>query len=66
MVIDAKLELCLDLEALQDQKRWLIKNIKSARARGLLGLIDAIQDQIHETGQAGEWEVFGNYHCEEV
>jgi len=66
MIIDAKLVLCLDLEALQDQKRWLITNIKSARARGLLGLIDAIQDQIHETGQAGEWEVFGNYHCEEV
>ena len=65
MVIDAKLELSLDLEELQDQKRWLIANIGRREADGLLGLLNAMQDQIHETGQAGEWEVFGNYHGEE-
>ena len=61
MVIDAKLELSLDLEELQDQKRWLIANIGRREADGLLGLLDAMQDQIHETGQAGEREVFGKY-----
>ena len=66
MIIDATTTLRLDLESLQDQKRWLIKNIEAPQAEGLLGLLDAIQDQLHETGQAGEWEVFGNYHCEEV
>jgi len=66
MIINAKLELSLDLEFLQVQKRWLIKHREEPEADGLLGLLDAIQDQIHETGQAGEWEVFGNYHYEEV
>ena len=60
MIINAKLELSLDLEELQEQKRWLIKNISAPQAEGLLGLLDAIQDQIHETGQAGELEVFGD------
>ena len=66
MNLNAKLELCLDLEELRDQKRWLIKHREEPEADGLLGLLDALQDQIHETGQAGEWEVFGNYHCEGV
>ena len=66
MNLKAKLELSLDLEFLQEQKRWLISHADRREADGLLNLIDAIQDQIHETGQAGEWEVFGNYHCEEV
>lgn len=61
MIINAKLELSLDLEELQDQKRWLIANIGRREADGLLGLLDAIQDQIHETGQAGERAVFGKY-----
>lgn len=56
----AKLELSLDLEELQDQKRWLIKHRAEPEAEGLLGLLDALQDQMHETGQAGELEVFGN------
>ena len=60
MAIDATTTLRLDLESLQDQKRWLIKNLAAPQAEGLLGLLDALQDQIHETGQAGEWEVFGN------
>ena len=60
MIIDAKMEITLDLEELQDQKRWLIANIGRREADGLLNLLDAIQDQIHETGQAGELEVFGN------
>ncbi len=60
MVIDATTTLRLDLESLQDQKRWLIKHRDEPEADGLLGLIDAMQDQIHETGQAGELEVFGN------
>lgn len=55
------LELNLDLEEIQDQKRWLIANIGRREAEGLLGLLDALQDQIHETGQAGEREVFGKY-----
>ncbi len=66
MIINAKLELCLDLEELRDQKHWLIKHRDEPEADGLLGLLDAMQDQIPETGQAGEWEVFGNYHYEEV
>lgn len=66
MIINAKLELSLDLEFLQVQKRWLIKHREEPEADGLLGLLDAMQDQIHETGQAGEREVFGNYHYEEV
>lgn len=66
MVIYANLELSLELEYLRHQKRWLIKHREEPEADGLLGMIDAMQDQIHETGQAGEWEVFGNYHCEEV
>ncbi len=66
MNLKAKLELSLDLEYLRHQKRWLIKHRNEPEADGLLGLLDALQDQIHETGQAGEWEVFGNYHCEEV
>lgn len=66
MNLKAKLELDLELEELRDQKRWLIKHLGNPEADGLLGLLDAMQDQIHETGQAGEWEVFGNYHCEEV
>ena len=65
MIIDAKMEITLDLEELQDQKRWLIANSGRREADGLLNLLDAIQDQIHETGQAGERAVFGNYHCEE-
>ncbi len=56
-----QLELNLDLEEIQDQKRWLIANIGRREAEGLLGLLDALQDQIHETGQAGEREVFGKY-----
>lgn len=60
MIIDAKMEITLDLEELQDQKRWLIANSGRREADGLLNLLDAIQDQIHETGQAGELEVFGN------
>ena len=66
MIIDAKTTLRLELESLRDQKHWLIKHRDEPEADGLLGLLDAIQDQIHETGQAGEWEVFGNYHYEEV
>ena len=66
MIIDAKTTLRLELESLRDQKRWLIKHWEEPEAEGLIGLLDAIQDQIHETGQAGEWEVFGNYHCEGV
>lgn len=61
MNLKAKLELDLDLEELQDQKRWLIKHIGDQQAEGLLGLLDALQDQIHETGQAGERAVFGKY-----
>lgn len=61
MNLKAKLELSLDLEELQDQKRWLIANIDRREADGLLNLLDAIQDQIHETGQAGERAVFGKY-----
>ena len=60
MIIDAKTTLRLELESLQDQKRWLIKHWEEPEAEGLIGLLDALQDQIHETGQAGEWEVFGN------
>lgn len=60
MNIEARLQLAIDLEELQDQKRWLIANTGRSQADGLLNLIDAIQDQIHETGQAGEYEVFGN------
>ena len=66
MNLKAKLELSLDLEYLRHQKHWLIEHRDAPEADGLLGLLDAIQDQIHETGQAGEWEVFGNYHYEEV
>ena len=61
MNLRAKLELSLDLEELQDQKRWLIKHREEPEAEGLIGLLDALQDQIHETGQAGEREVFGKY-----
>lgn len=61
MNLKAKLELDLDLEELQDQKRWLIANLGRREAEGLLGLLDAIQDQIHDTGQAGERAVFGKY-----
>jgi hypothetical protein len=57
---EMKLELSLDLELLQEQKRWLYQYPKNPHAEGLIGLLDAIQDQIHETGQAGEREVFGN------
>lgn len=60
MIINAKLELSLDLEYLRHQKHWLIEHREDPEADGLLGLLDAIQDQIHETGQAGEREVFGN------
>ena len=60
MNLKAKLALNLDLEQLQWQKLWLIKHMATPQAEGLLNLIDAIQDQIHETGQAGELEVFGN------
>lgn len=60
MNLKAKLELSLDLEYLRHQKRWLIKHREDPEADGLLGLLDALQDQIYETGQAGELEVFGN------
>lgn len=60
MIIAATTTLRLDLELLQDQKRWLIKHMATPQADGLLSLIDALQDQIYETGQAGELEVFGN------
>lgn len=60
MNLNAKLELSLDLEYLRHQKHWLIKHREDPEADGLLGLLDAIQDQIHEIGQASEREVFGN------
>lgn len=60
MIIVAKLEMPLDLEELQDQKRWLVAYNGRREADGLLGLLDAIQDQIYETGQAGEQEIWAD------
>lgn len=49
----------LDFELLRRQKAWLLRQTGDA-AEGLLGLIDAIQDQAVVGGVATEDEVFGS------
>jgi hypothetical protein len=67
-VLNAELLLRIDLKELRRQKCWIIRQgswvgdqfQRTREAEGLLFLIDAIQDQIHESGLAGVLSVYGN------
>jgi hypothetical protein len=50
-------KLTVDFELLRQQKAWLLCH-SSDEAEGLLGLVDAMQDQAVAAGVATEAEVF--------